>query len=225
VVGRLIGAREGAALRRVSYEACSVSLATYLASNKAAPLRRAGVATMSAVLKDLWTVRQAEIAKKGGSHGVRGWPESSAARVIREREEKTQRKAVTVIVLGHLKKLWCNGPRGMVLLAMLGATALRMSVLAVLYATVGAAGEWLQRARRAVWRLITAPAHVLTKATASMTSDVDVNVASSSQADDAAYTRNADADADADADNDNGVDAPNTSRMKSSDAAGNGATT
>jgi hypothetical protein len=31
VVSRLMGAREGSALRRVSYEACSVSLATYLA--------------------------------------------------------------------------------------------------------------------------------------------------------------------------------------------------
>jgi hypothetical protein len=51
VVGRLIGAREGAALRRVSYEACSVSLASYLASDKAAPLRQVGIDQMSAVLK------------------------------------------------------------------------------------------------------------------------------------------------------------------------------
>ena len=104
VMGRLIGAREGAALRRVSYEACSVSLASYLASDKAAPLRRVGIETMSAVLQDLWTVRKAELAKKGddaggGGGGSRDWPESDDARVIREREEKTQRKAVTVIAL------------------------------------------------------------------------------------------------------------------------------
>ena len=37
VVGRLMGAREGAALRRVSYDADSVSLASYLASPAAAP--------------------------------------------------------------------------------------------------------------------------------------------------------------------------------------------
>ena len=57
---------------------------------------------MSAVLQDLWTVRRAELAAKKGDDAVRGsrdWPESDDARLIREREEKTQRKAVTVIVL------------------------------------------------------------------------------------------------------------------------------
>jgi hypothetical protein len=44
---------------------------------------------------------------------------------------------VTVIVLGHMKKLWDDGPRGMLLLANLAGTALRMSLLAVVYATVG----------------------------------------------------------------------------------------
>ena len=58
VVGRLMGAKEGAALRRVANDACSVSLASYLASPAAQPLREAGVATMARVLRDVLRVRQ-----------------------------------------------------------------------------------------------------------------------------------------------------------------------
>ena len=150
VVGRLIGAKEGAALRRVSYDACSVSLASYLASPAAQPLRDAGVATMSAVLRDVWMVRKAEryhVARAGfgagnGSDGNgSAWPESETARAIRAREDKTKRKALTVIALGHLKKLWNGGPRGVALIATLAFTALRMSLLAVVYACVGAATD------------------------------------------------------------------------------------
>ena len=150
VVGRLIGAKEGAALRRVSYDACSVSLASYLASPAAQPLRDVGVATMSAVLRDVWMVRKAErdhVARAGfGAGNVSdgdgsAWPESETARAIRAREDKTKRKALTVIALGHLKKLWNGGPRGVALIATLAFTALRMSLLAVVYACVGAATD------------------------------------------------------------------------------------
>ena len=46
---------------------------------------------------------------------------------------------MTVIALGHLKKLWNDGPRGVALIATLAFTALRMSLLAVVYACAGAA--------------------------------------------------------------------------------------
>ena len=186
VVSRLIGAREGAALRRVSYEACSVSLASYLASDKAAPLRRAGIETMSAVLQDLWTLRKAELAATNQSSSSLTdrdlWPESEDARVIREREEKTQRKALNVIVKGHLKKLWRDGPRGMLLLVNLAFTALRMSMLAVMYATCGATKEWTKRGCRAVLRLITAPVRLVTKiAAAGSTASPSVSTAAAGQ--------------------------------------------
>jgi protein serine kinase H len=65
VLGRLVGAREGAALRRVTFDADSVSLASYLASSSAAGMREKGVQTMKRVLKDLWSVRRAELTKRG----------------------------------------------------------------------------------------------------------------------------------------------------------------
>mmetsp|Transcript_17024 Transcript_17024/g.41835 ORF Transcript_17024/g.41835 Transcript_17024/m.41835 type:complete len:200 (-) Transcript_17024:245-844(-) len=166
VVSRLIGAREGAALRRVSYDASSVSLATYLSSDQARPLREAGIKTLATLLKDLWSFRKAEIAKHAAEGGTApmsrsDWPESAEARVIREREEKTQRKAVTVIVLGHLQKLARDGPKGVVLLCAVVGTALRVCVLAVAYAAMATAAEWVSAACRASWRVVTAPARFL----------------------------------------------------------------
>ena len=158
VVRRLIGSREGATLRRVSYEACSISLASYLASENAAPLREAGVATMTAVLRDVWTVRKAQRVATGAH---RDWPESDEARAIRERGERTQRKAVTIIVLGHLKKLWNSGPRGLVLLANLTLTALRMSMMAVMFAAWGAAKDWVQAGLKGAIKVVTAPVRLL----------------------------------------------------------------
>ena len=69
VLGRLVGAREGAALRRVTFDADSVSLASYLASSSAAGMREKGVQTMKRVLKDLWSVRRAELTKRGVIEG------------------------------------------------------------------------------------------------------------------------------------------------------------
>ena len=104
--------------------------------------------------------------------------EGGGSNQCRKREEKTQRKALSVIVKGHLKKLWRDGPRGMFLLANLAFTALRMSMLAVMYATFGATKEWIKRGCRAVLGLITAPVRLVTKiAAAGSTASPSVSAA------------------------------------------------
>ena len=173
VVGRLMGAKEGAALRRVANDACSVSLASYLASPAAQPLREAGVATMADVLRDVWRVRRrardgelpggfAPEAKTPDEASSVAWPESEEARAIRQREDKTKRKALTVIVLGHARRLLTgHGIRGVFLLCALVATAVRMSLLAVAFAVVDAAEDGVGAASFFVWRCLVAPARAV----------------------------------------------------------------
>ena len=188
VVGRLMGAKEGAALRRVANDACSVSLASYLSSPAAQPLREAGVATMADVLRDVWSVRQQARSLKGevsrvsrglslegslsatsdeassssSSSSSAAWPESDEARVIREREDKTKRKALTVIALGHARRLLTgHGARGVFLLCGLVATAIRMSLLAVAFAVADAAEDAIGAASFFVWRRLVAPARAV----------------------------------------------------------------
>ena len=180
VVGRLMGAKEGAALRRVANDACSVSLASYLSSPAAQPLREAGVATMADVLRDVWSVRQqarssGEVSRglslegslsatsdEASSSSSAAWPESDEARVIREREDKTKRKALTVIALGHARRLLTgHGARGVFLLCGLVATAIRMSLLAVAFAVADAAEDAIGAASFFVWRRLVAPARAV----------------------------------------------------------------
>ena len=175
VVGRLMGAKEGAALRRVANDACSVSLASYLASPAAQPLREAGVATMARVLRDVWRVRQRardgvplETSREyssdeaSSSSSSAAWPESEEARAIRAREEKTKRKALTVIALGHARRLVTgHGVRGVFLLCGLVATAIRMSLLAVAFAVADAVEDAIGAASFFVWRLLVAPARAV----------------------------------------------------------------
>mgnify|MGYP006131992241 FL=1 len=153
VVGRLMGAKEGAALRRVASDADSVDVARFLASDAARPLRSAGVATMANVLRDVWTLRRAAIehtnatmrsdSSASSSDSSGDWPESDGARVIRKREDKTKRKAMRVILGGHLRKLLNDGPRGVLLVIALALTAVRMSLLAFVFAGVGTVKEWI----------------------------------------------------------------------------------
>ena len=179
VVGRLMGAKEGAALRRVANDACSVSLASYLASPAAQPLRQAGVATMANVLRDVWSVRRRardgevsgclaleaktlDFSASASASSAQKWPESEGARAIREREDKTKRKALTVIALGHVRRLLTgHGLRGVFLLCGLAATAIRMSLLAVAFAVADAAEDAIGAASFFVWRRLVAPARAV----------------------------------------------------------------
>ena len=147
-----MGAREGAALRRVSYDADSVSLASYLASPAAAPLRERGVAVMTDVLRGVWDVRR-EARRRLEEEKAR-WPESDAARLIREREEKTKRRALAVIAAGHLRRLAREEPRGVALVCSLAATAARMTLAAVWAAVAGTVRAWTANARAAIGNVL-----------------------------------------------------------------------
>ena len=133
---------------------------------------------MADVLRDVWSVRQQARSSGEVSRGVSleglatsdeassslsaAWPESDEARVIREREDKTKRKALTVIALGHARRLLTgHGARGVFLLCGLVATAIRMSLLAVAFAVADAAEDAIGAASFFVWRRLVAPARAV----------------------------------------------------------------
>ena len=72
-----------------------------------------------------------------------------------------------------------------------------MSLLAVLYATVGAAKEWFKRGCRAVWGIVTAPARLVTKiAAASSSSSLSSSSPPAASASGGATEKESDSDAD-----------------------------
>ena len=179
VVSRLIGARDGAALRRVASDANSVSLATYMTSPEAKPLWAAGSAQLTRVAKDFFGVRKEERERARASKGKEGkdaWPESQEAREIRAREEKTQRKAIAVIALGHLKRLWSGGPRGWALLFQLALITARMSALALVQTAFAGMGEIAETFLKFLWSVATAPVRFVTKIGAGAGDDAEAGV-------------------------------------------------
>ena len=179
VVSRLIGARDGAALRRVANDANSVSLAMYMTSPEAKPLWAAGSAQLTRVAKDFFGVRKEERERARASDGKEGkdaWPESEEARAIRAREEKTQRKAIAVIALGHLKRLWSGGPRGWALLFQLALITARMSALALVQTAFAGMGEIAETFLKFLWSVATAPVRFVTKIGAGAGDDAEAGV-------------------------------------------------
>ena len=179
VVSRLIGARDGAALRRVANDANSVSLAMYMTSPEAKPLWAAGSAQLTRVAKDFFGVRKEERERAralDGKEGKDAWPESEEARAIRAREEKTQRKAIAVIALGHLKRLWSGGPRGWALLFQLALITARMSALALVQTAFAGMGEIAETFLKFLWSVATAPVRFVTKIGAGAGDDAEAGV-------------------------------------------------
>ena len=82
---------------------------------------------------------ESSLTEGGEDASRKSWPASARARKIRERESKSQRKAISVIVFGHLKRLWMDGQ--IILIASLALTAARMAFLAVCLATFDKAKE------------------------------------------------------------------------------------
>ena len=95
---------------------------------------------MTDVLRGVWDVRR-EARRRLEEEKAR-WPESDAARLIREREEKTKRRALAVIAAGHLRRLAREGPRGVALVCSLAATAARMTLAAVWDAVAETVRAW-----------------------------------------------------------------------------------
>ena len=173
------GARDGAALRRVANDANSVSLAMYMTSPEAKPLWAAGSAQLTRVAKDFFGVRKEERERAralDGKEGKDAWPESEEARAIRAREEKTQRKAIAVIALGHLKRLWSGGPRGWALLFQLALITARMSALALVQTAFAGMGEIAETFLKFLWSVATAPARFVTKIGAGAGDDAEAGV-------------------------------------------------
>ena len=69
-----------------------------------------------------------------------------------------------------------------------------MSLLAVLYATTGAAKEWFKRGFRALWGIVTAPARLVTKIAAASSSSSSSPLAASATG--GATEKESDSDAD-----------------------------
>ena len=138
----------------------------YMTSPEAKPLWAAGSAQLTRVAKDFFGVRKEERERARASDGKEGkyaWPESEEARAIRAREEKTQRKAIAVIALGHLKRLWSGGPRGWALLFQLALITARMSALALVQTAFAGMGEIAETFLKFLWSAATAPVRFVTK--------------------------------------------------------------
>ena len=178
VVSRLIGARDGAALRRVANDANSVSIAVYMTSPEAKPLWDAGSKQLTGLAKDFFGVRKKERdgARAAKEEGKDAWPESEEARAIRAREEKTQRKAIIVIALGHLKRLWSGGPKGWALIAQLALITARMSALALVQTALAGVGEVAETFLKFLWSVVTAPARFVTRIGAGTVDDEESGV-------------------------------------------------
>jgi len=121
----LFGSLEGATLRRITWSADSVSLANYLVSPRARPLRRQSEAGLASFLSEWHASRH----RKEGTLPtvILGLPPS-------QKELTRRRVAMRVIVLGHLQRLLLSGPRGIFSLVCLGWTVFRIGVMGMLRA-------------------------------------------------------------------------------------------
>jgi predicted unusual protein kinase regulating ubiquinone biosynthesis (AarF/ABC1/UbiB family) len=131
----LIGAPEGAALRRVAFDADSLSLAQHLIGEEGRPLRRAGVKSLAAALQELHSSRKATEAVEAAR--------TEEQRANARREAARQRQAVRVIVSTHLVRLLRSGLPGMAAMAALLWVGARIGAVAALRAGVGLASGWL----------------------------------------------------------------------------------
>ncbi len=137
----LIGAPEGAALRRVAYDADSLSLVQHLTGSEGRPLRRAGVRTLATALQELHRSRKVSEAEAN--------ERTAEQRVNAQREAARQRQAVRVILTTHLMRLLRGGLPGLAAVAALIFVAARVSLVAAARAGVGMASVWLgDRLRR-----------------------------------------------------------------------------
>jgi predicted unusual protein kinase regulating ubiquinone biosynthesis (AarF/ABC1/UbiB family) len=109
VLGGILGATEGAALRRISHDVDTGSLAAYLYSPEASGIRKQAVKMLSDILVKPTkggTIFIDKKEQKEDSLDLPEWPESEEARKIRERQEIAARRAISVLLGTHLNRLW-----------------------------------------------------------------------------------------------------------------------
>ena len=132
----LLGAPEGAALRRVIRDADTLLLVQHLTGKAGRPLRRAGVKSLAAALQG-WHAGDGEIAPGVGSR-----------RELRDR----QRLALTLRVLGanHMQRLFEAGLlRGLGAVARLGWLTVRVGIDALVRFAWRIFGAWWAKPPRA----------------------------------------------------------------------------
>jgi hypothetical protein len=130
----LIGAPEGAALRRVAFDADSLSLAQHLTGAAGRPLRRAGVKTLASMLQELHRSRkvtEVEVTER-----------TAEQRANTRREAARKRQAVRVILSTHAARLLRGGLPGLLAIAGLVWVAARVGVVAAVRAAAGMASGW-----------------------------------------------------------------------------------
>ena len=128
----LLGAPEGAALRRVAYDADSLSLALHLTGSQGRPLRRAGERTLAAIIQDWHLGRQ--VTEQLHSHA-----RADAAK----REAARQRTALRVILVSHVNRLLRSGLPGLLAFGALIFVGARVSLVAAMRASSAVAVAWL----------------------------------------------------------------------------------
>ncbi len=128
----LLGAPEGAALRRVAFDADSLSLAQHLTSAQGRPLRRAGVRTLASALQE-WHRSRAKSER-----------DASAERREEERREAArQRAAVRVIITTHISRLLRGGIPGLLAFSGLLWVTARVGIVAAARACSAMLVTWL----------------------------------------------------------------------------------
>lgn len=133
VLGGIIGATEGAALRRISHDVDTGSLAAYLYSPEASGVRKQAVKMLSDILVKPTkggTIFIDNKEQKIDSLDLPEWPESEEARKIRERQEVAARRAISVLLGTHLNRLWKYPMVAMRLFFTLATITLKAFVLA-----------------------------------------------------------------------------------------------
>jgi predicted unusual protein kinase regulating ubiquinone biosynthesis (AarF/ABC1/UbiB family) len=131
----LIGAPEGAALRRVAFDADSLSLAQHLTGAEGRPLRRAGVKTLASMLQELHRSRK--------ETEVEATERTAEQRANTRREAARKRQAVRVILSTHLARLLRGGLPGILAICGLVWVAARVGVVAAVRAGVGMVSVWV----------------------------------------------------------------------------------
>jgi len=108
VLSGILGATEGAALRRISHDVDTGSLAAYLYSSDASGVRNRLAKMLSEMMVKPTKGGTFLIDKSTDedSLDLPEWPESAGARKIRERQELAARRAINVLLGTHLNRLW-----------------------------------------------------------------------------------------------------------------------
>lgn len=127
----LLGAPEGAALRRVAYDANSLSLAQHLTGAEGRPLRRAGERTLAAMIQD-WHLGRMRTEQQ--HHDAR----AAASR----REAARQNAAMRVILTSHVTRLLRGGLPGLLAFGALIFVGIRVSLAAAIRASVAVVVAW-----------------------------------------------------------------------------------